>query len=266
VQTARRVVYQDSEVPPVFKSLAVAALALTLAACGGLKARHAAPTNPQEPASKPVLPLPGKILVVDETQSELRILVYRAGPLARFGHNHVMVNRAIRGTVNLAEEPGASVFSLSVPVAAFVVDDADARRQEGADFAAEIPDEARSGTLHNMLSAAVLDADDFPEILVEGASGSAAEGAPLASADAVAPGAAAGAVALVSRIAVTVAGHRSMIDVPFTLQRDGSGWLALGSVELRQTALGLIPYSLMLGALQVQDTMTIKFKIVALPR
>jgi hypothetical protein len=36
-------------------------------------------------------------------------------------------------------------------------------------------------------------------------------------------------------------------------------------VELRQTDLGLTPYSLMLGALQVQDAMTVKFKIVALP-
>jgi hypothetical protein len=246
----------------VFKSLAVAAFALTLAACGGLKARHAAPTNPQEPASRAGLPPAGKILVVDETQSELRILVYRAGPLARFGHNHVMVNRAIRGTVNLAEDPGASVFSLSVPVAAFVVDDADARRQEGADFAAEIPDEARSGTLHNMLGAAVLDADDFPAILIDGAATPPAADPPLTSAGAATPG----GVALVSRIAVTVAGHRSMIDVPFTLRRDGSRWSASGAVELRQTALGLIPYSLMLGALQVQDTMTIKFKIAAVPR
>jgi len=34
---------------------------------------------------------------------------------------------------------------------------------------------------------------------------------------------------------------------------------------LRQTALGLTPYSLMLGALQVQDAITIKFNIVASP-
>ena len=38
---------------------------------------------------------------------------------------------------------------------------------------------------------------------------------------------------------------------------------ATGTLELRQSALGLAPYSLMLGALQVQDAMTIKFKIVA---
>jgi hypothetical protein len=40
---------------------------------------------------------------------------------------------------------------------------------------------------------------------------------------------------------------------------------ATGSLELRQSNLGLTPYSLMMGALQVQDAMTIKFKIVATP-
>jgi hypothetical protein len=53
--------------------------------------------------------------------------------------------------------------------------------------------------------------------------------------------------------------------VPFTLQSDSSRLLAIGSLELRQSDLGLSPYSLMLGALQVQDAMTIKFKIVAAP-
>jgi hypothetical protein len=38
---------------------------------------------------------------------------------------------------------------------------------------------------------------------------------------------------------------------------------ATGSLELRQTALGLTPFSLMLGALQVQDQMRLKFRIIA---
>jgi hypothetical protein len=38
---------------------------------------------------------------------------------------------------------------------------------------------------------------------------------------------------------------------------------ASGSVALRQTALGLVPFSVMLGALQVQDELTVKFRLVA---
>jgi hypothetical protein len=45
------------------------------------------------------------------------------------------------------------------------------------------------------------------------------------------------------------------------LQGDAHHFIAAGSMELRQTALGLTPYSLMHGALQVQDAMQLKFKI-----
>jgi YceI-like domain len=236
----------------VFKSFSIGALVLVLAACGAPRLRHAAPQNPAESAATPDLPLAGRVYRIDESQSELRILVYRAGPLARFGHNHVIVNRAIRGAVNLADAAGASVFRLNVPVAAFEVDDAQARREEGPDFASEIPDNAKSGTLLNMLSAALLDADEFPVITVNSVAISDAQGA-------------SGAGSLIATVAISVAGHESTIDVPFALQSDSRHLSATGSLELRQSALGLTPYSLMLGALQVQDAMTIKFKFIAVP-
>jgi hypothetical protein len=66
-------------------------------------------------------------------------------------------------------------------------------------------------------------------------------------------------------VAISVAGHESKLEVPFTLQADSSRLSATGSMELRQSTVGLTPYSLMLGALQVQDVMTIKFKFVAVP-
>jgi polyisoprenoid-binding protein YceI len=233
----------------VWKSLSVGALALLLAACGGLKPRHVAPPKPEESAARPGLP-PGRIYRVDEKQSELRVLVYRAGPLARFGHNHVIVNHTIHGTVSLADAAGKSAFQLNVPVAGFVVDDAEARREEGADFAGDIPEDAKSGTLHNLLSAALLDADEFPMITVNGVAMAAAQDRSGASTAAV---------------AISVAGHESTIEVPFALHLDSGRVSVTGSLELRQSVLGLTPYSLMLGALQVQDAITIKFDIVALP-
>ena len=236
----------------MFKNLSIGVLALFLAACGVFKVRPAAPPpKPEEPISRPGLP-PGRVYRIDEKQSELRILVYRAGPLAYFGHNHVIVNHAVRGAVNLADVPGDSVFWLTVPVAGFVVDDAQARREEGADFAADVPDSAKSGTLHNMLSAALLNADEFPAIAVRSAAGPGAGG-----------GSAAGA--LTATVAISVAGHESTVNVPLTLHVDTGRLSAAGSLEIRQSALGLTPFSLMLGALQVQDEMTIKFEFVAVP-
>ena len=236
----------------MFKNLSIGVLALFLAACGVFKVRPAAPPpKPEESISRPGLP-PGRVYRIDEKQSELRILVYRAGPLAHFGHNHVIVNHAVRGAVNLADIPGDSVFWLTVPVADFVVDDAHARREEGADFAADVPDAAKSGTLHNMLSAALLNADEFPVIAVRSVAGSGARGGPDAG-------------ALTATVAISVAGHESTVDVPLTLHVDARRLSAVGSLEIRQSALGLTPFSLMLGALQVQDGMTIKFEFVAVP-
>ena len=236
------------------------------------------------PASTPNLPSPGRVYRIDESRSELRILVYRSGPLAHFGHNHVIVNRSVRGTVRLAAAPGESAFSLSLPVAGFVVDDAGARQEEGAAFAAEIPDDAKSGTLRNMLSPAVLDAEEFPMITIGGVASAPEPGPPNAGPEGVGtssldtaragapslgtpsagtPGAGTRGVALVVTAAISVAGHESTIEVPLTFESDSRHLSAIGSLELRQSVLGLTPYSLMMGALQVQDAMTIKFDIVA---
>jgi hypothetical protein len=252
----------------VSKNLGIGALALVLAACGAFQARHAGPKGPEASVRPIDQGSAGANYRIDETESELRILVYRAGPLARLGHNHVMVNRRLRGAVNLAGTPGtagtegASAFWLSVPAAAFSVDDAQARGEEGADFAAAVPDDARSGTLQNMLSAAVLDAAEFPEITLRSVAVASPQGAEGTGA-AGAAGAAEATRTMVVSVAVGVAGHESTIDVPFTLQMESGRLSATGTVELRQSALGLTPYSLMLGALQVQDQMTVKFKIVA---
>src|SRR5579859_886213 len=209
--------------------MSIGVLALLLAACGGLKARQAAPPpKPGESISRPGLP-PGRVYRIDENQSELRVLVYRAGPLAHFGHNHVMVNHAIRGAVNLADAPGDSAFWLTVPAASFVVDDAQARREEGADFAGDVPDDAKSGTLQNMLSAAQLNTDAFPLIAVRSVAGSGTQAASRAG-------------AFTATVAISVAGYESTVDVPLTLQVDSRRLSATGSLELRQSALGLTPF------------------------
>jgi hypothetical protein len=249
VQTALDVVYQDSGGLFVFKKLSIGLLAVLMAACGAPRPRHAPPQTPVESPSTPNLPLPGRVYRIDAGHSELRILVYRAGPLAHLGHNHVIINRSLHGVVNQAETVGESVFSVEVPVAGFVVDDAQARSQEGADFAAAVADDAKSGTLRNMLSTALLDADEFPAIVIKSVA-AGVQGGP-------------GSGDMIVAMAISVAGHESTINVPLSLRSDSNHLSASGSLELRQSALGLTPYSLMLGALQVQDAMTIKFDIVA---
>ena len=88
------------------KRVGVALVVLGLAACGAPRPRAPAPQTPNQPAPiLQALPAPGTY-PIDSSKSELRVLVYRAGALARLGHNHVLVNRAVSGTVQIAEPIG----------------------------------------------------------------------------------------------------------------------------------------------------------------
>jgi len=228
----------------VFTKIAAAVLLLSLSACGAPRPRPAAPQPPIRPgAALPALPAPGTYKI-DSLNSELEILVYRAGPLANLGHNHVMVSHAVTGAVQVGTTLSTSSFSLAVPADSLVVDDVQSRRAAGEDFPGDIPEDAKSGTRRNMLSAAVLNAAEFPTISVTGVS-------------------LAGTLdALSAELTISVAGHEAHISAPCTLQGDAHTLTAVGSMELRQTAIGMTPYSLLHGALQVQDAIRLKYSIV----
>ena len=190
------------------------------------------------------MPAPGTYRI-DADRSELRVLVYRSGSLAHLGHNHVLVNRSLSGSVLVGDGLPTSSFSFSAPVNKFVVDDADARREEGGDFPGEVPADAKAGTLHNMLGASQFNAAQYPELAVKSMRIELVQGAPTAT------------------LAVSVAGHDSTLTAQFALAGEAGQLTATGSFEVRQSALGITPYSLLGGALQVQDALLLKIKIVA---
>jgi polyisoprenoid-binding protein YceI len=182
---------------------------------------------------------------IDSSRSELRLLVYRAGALANLGHNHVISNRGVNGTIVVAPMFADSSLSLSAPIAAFMVDDAQARREEGGDFPGEISDDAKSGTMNNMTGPALLNAAQYPVISVRSLRLAQSHGD------------------LTATLAVSVAGHDSTLEAPFLLTADRNSLAATASFELRQSALGLTPFSLLLGALAVRDAMQVKLNVVA---
>jgi YceI-like domain len=222
--------------------VAAAALLLSLCACGAPRPRPSAP-QPPVGAAPAALPPPGTYQI-DPHRSELQIRVYRAGPLANLGHNHVMVSHGVAGTVRVGASLPASSFSLTVPAESFVVDDSEARRAAGGDFPGDVPEDAKTGTRRNMLAAAVLNAAQFPVITVTSA---ALNGTPGA---------------ITADLIISIAGHEARVSAPCTLQGDAHTLIAAGSLQLRQTAIGLTPYSLLHGALQVQDAMQVIYSIV----
>lgn len=182
---------------------------------------------------------------IDTAASEIRLLVYRGGPMARLGHNHVIVDRAITGTVDVAEPVTASHLALNVPVSGFIVDDTAARAEEGADFAAVVGDDARTGTLRNMLGESLLDGAHHATIDIDGAGIEGAE-----------PN-------LRATLRVTIRGETRELRMPFELRREADTLTATGSARLTHAQLGLTPFRVMLGALAVEDGFDVKFRLVA---
>ena len=220
-----------------------------LAGCAIPPPRHGpAEHRPDEPNP----PVGAAVFRVDAQQSEIRFLVYRAGALANLGHNHVIAFHPLRGWVVWAVPPARSALRLEFPVESALVDEPAMRREEGADFPGEIETDAKSSTLHNLLSEAMLDAAHYPLVVVGGSA--VADGAGLAGDG---PG------QLFMPLRFTVAGHDSTVNVPVTVERSGARMTASGHFDVKQSELGLKPFSILLGALQVQDQMRVKFRIVA---
>jgi hypothetical protein len=225
-------------------------LAAMIAACAPASRAPEPPRSPGGPATEAVRTPAGasadvEIYGVDGAHSELRVLVYRGGPLARLGHNHVVVSRDLRGEVRVPADGAGVRFEVSFPVASVALDEATARAEEGADFESRPAPSDVEGTRRNLEGSQVLDAARFPRITVRGL------------------GATGGPDDWRVRAAVEVRGEIHAVDAPARVERDGHRLVARGEFELRQTALGLTPFSVAMGALKVRDELTVRYVLVA---
>ena len=201
-------------------------------------------------------------LGIDPAQSELRLLVFRAGTLARLGHDHVIESHALSGWIDPRAVGARQLVDLVIPVDTLEIDPDAARAEEGPAFAEPITAEAKAGTRHNMLGEALLDAAHFPRIEVRGLAADAAEST-TAPSDGT-PRAATVPATVAATLAVAVAGHESRQTVELNIARDADRLTLSADFSLRQTALGLAPFSVMMGALQVKDEMRVHVHLVAL--
>lgn len=197
-------------------------------------------------ATLPALPVPGAThYVVNAALSDVRFLVYRAGPLASFGHNHVIQAKALSGDVYLAQDFQASGFTLTLPVSGFVVDAPEARSVEGQDFAKQPSAEAVAGTRSNMLGPGLLDAAHFPEVRVRSVKLLGPDWGPDAT------------------VRIELHGVSRDLSVPIAVQRDGDHISVTAGFDLKQSDFGLQPFSILGGGLQVADTLHVRLHLVA---
>jgi polyisoprenoid-binding protein YceI len=206
-----------------------------------------APVPPTAAAAQPA-PHVGTPYDVAPQESLLTILVYRGGTLASAGHNHAIASHDLAGTIYVPADPLGASFELRVPLTTLTVDEAALRAQQGgADFPPDVSEGAKAGTRHNMLGSSLLDAEHSPEIVLRA----------LRTERAAAPG------GVLAQVQCTVRGQAHTIAVPVRYELRGGELVVSGEMTLKQSDLGLTPFSAMLGALQVQDEMRVSFRIVA---
>ncbi len=178
-------------------------------------------------------------------ESLLQILVYRGGAMARLGHNHVIASHSLIGSVYVTEDPLRTRFDVRLPVNELTVDEPEQREKAGADFPPGVPENARTGTRTNLLSEPLLDGANFPDIRLRAVDVSAAgEGYDLT-------------------VEVTIKDQVRIVHAPARVERASGRIRATGEFPLKQSELGLKPFSVAMGTLTVLDDMKVRFEVVA---
>jgi polyisoprenoid-binding protein YceI len=192
----------------------------------------------------------GRPYDISSSESLLTILVFRGGTLAKAGHNHVIASHTLGGTLYVPADLARATFEVHMSVADLSIDEAALRAKENReDFPPDIPDSAKEGTRRNMLGAALLDGEHYPEILLRS--------------ERLDPPAGDAGGQWVAHVEVTVRDHTSQVAVPVTYEQHVNEIVVSGEFPLKQSELGLTPFSALLGALQVVDEMQVRFRIVA---
>ena len=177
-----------------------------------------------------------KVYAIDSAQSLITVVVRRGGPMARFGHDHVVASRAVTGFA--APDAGRADFQFRLD--ALTVDEEALRNAAG--LTTQPDADAIAGTRNNMLTR-VLEAQTYPLVLLH--------------AQRSAPGAAS------VRLTVTLHGVSKTLDVPVKFEESVGRIAASGAFTLLQTDFGITPMSVLGGAMRVEDQMELQFRIVA---
>jgi polyisoprenoid-binding protein YceI len=188
----------------------------------------------------------GGRFVIDAAQSDVHWLVYKAGALARLGHNHTIEVGDLTGSVAVnAADLSKSQFDLQFMVADLIVDAAELRGTLGDEFASVPSADDIEGTRNNMLSERVLDGEKYPQIRLTG----------------LGPVSAGGKQELA--VKVEILGRTVDLKVPTEVTINGEQLRATGEFELNHADLGMKPFSVMAGALQVGEKLSFSYDVTA---
>ncbi|MEQ1440022.1 YceI family protein [Fontimonas sp. SYSU GA230001] len=183
---------------------------------------------------------------VDPAASDIRIHVYRGGRAAKLGHNHVLSAPDFAGYAAIdGEDLTSARFELRVRFDALSIDDPALRQDTGGAFAGVRSESDITGTRRNMLGPRVLDADHHPELRIRSLRIEGDWPLPIA------------------RVAIDWHGVTREQDVLLQVERNDAQLRARGSLVLRQTDYGITPFTILGGAIAVQDAVAVRFDLQA---
>ena len=180
----------------------------------------------------------GEVLQIDPAESSIVIEVRRAGSLANLGHDHVVASHDVRGYV----APGEARADFYIRLDQLVVDEPALRT--AAAFDTQPSESAIAGTRENMLRK--FNGETHPY-----------------------------AVMSVARVVVDTTGAQQLdtsitlngvtraVRVPAKIEKTAGQMTVSGRIALAQTAFEITPFSILGGALQVQDQVDVRFAIRA---
>ncbi len=181
---------------------------------------------------------------LDRAKSNVWILVDKAGPLASFGHRHVIKVGRLEGFAAVAPD-AATHADVRFPVASLEVDTPEALKRFGDD---DIPSKADiKGTRAHMLGASVLDASRYPWVSLQISIAQTNAGSEPV------------------RATIRLHGQQKTLSLGTTLAHPARAWKVKGGFSIKQTEFGITPYSIMLGALRVKNQIEIRYDLVFVP-
>ena len=215
------------------------ALSFVVAGCA-LPPRAPPPAAPAAPA-RPETPFEAW----DVTASRLEVRVFREGPMANVGHNHVITSDALKGTIELRTPRTTTGLHLELPLESLKVDEPEVRAAAGEGFEKPVPDKDRDATRGNMLGPSLLDAKRQPVLKL---TVDALEGGPET---------------FQAKVRVGLRGEERVVTVPVTVKVEGGELHVHAQFSLHHADLGLTPFNVALGALRVKDEFQVDCRIDA---
>ena len=181
-----------------------------------------------------------RVYRVDAQSSIVTVEVRRAGSLSRLGHDHVVAAHDLQGYVL----PAANRADVAVRLDALVVDEPELRKAAG--FETEPSPDAVAGTRANMLER-TLDAQRYPFATIRVRSF-----APIAT-----------STSTDVDVSITLHGNERTFRVPVRIEFAEDSMRITGDLVFNQTDFGITPLSILGGAIAVQDSVTLHYRVRA---